>query len=350
MRDLLVPGATTPEFPKPESRSVARVRCAAGGCLLALLVSPPLAFANEVGARSGASALIVHDAAETLRDYCVRDSQGILWFQLPGASRFELITSIDDPAISNRGDGFFHPFDGAEVRAALSEVRFPLDGITADVFILPYPRRYGLESAAGRGLILLSPGVRPLTSAHQHSEFVHELGHVVQYALLPDDREESWDAYRRLRGIEDHATYTATASHADRPHEIFAEDFRALFGGATANPSGTIENSRIAHPAAVGGLDRFLLELGGARIVESTLRVSSNPARGAVRFSRAGAGAQPLDLFDVTGRRLATLEPRSIGGAIEWRWEGEVAIGRSSVVFARVRGTNGGSLRLVLFR
>jgi hypothetical protein len=218
------------------------------------------------------------------------------------------------------------------------------------VFILPYPRRYGLESAAGLGLVLLSPGVRPLTQAHQHSEFVHELGHVVQYALLPDDRTDSWDAYRQLRGIQDPATYAATAPHADRPHEIFAEDFRALFGGVTANPSGTIENSHIAHPAAVHGLDRFLIELSGTRVVESTLRVSSNPARGAVRFSRASGTATPLDLFDATGRRVATLEPRAIAGGFEWRWDGADPSARlgAGVVFARLRGVRGSSTRVTV--
>ena len=52
----------------------------------------------------------------------------------------------------------------------------------------------------------------------------------------------------------------------NRPHEIFAEDFRALFGGPTANYSGTIENPGLVHPGAVPGLAAFFLNLTGARL------------------------------------------------------------------------------------
>src|SRR5205807_7522967 len=133
-------------------------------------------------------------------------------------------------AITNPGDGDFHSFDAAEVRAAMTLVRFPLRGISAEVFILPYPRRQSLESAAGPGLILLSPGVRPLSREHQHSELVHELGHVVQYSFLPDAHAEDWSEYASMRGL-DPTVNNATSPHASRPHEIWAEDFRALFGG-----------------------------------------------------------------------------------------------------------------------
>src|SRR5258707_5060384 len=131
------------------------------------------------------------------------------------------------------GDGAFQAFDPAEVNAAMADVRFPLREVSAEVFILPYPRRASLESAAGPGLILLSPGVRMLSREHQHSEFVHELGHVVQYALLPDADGSGWAQYARMRGLEP-GVNSASAPHANRPHEIWAEDFRALFGGAAA--------------------------------------------------------------------------------------------------------------------
>src|SRR5436309_4522093 len=195
------------------------------------------AGADELSASSSARTFSIHDAASTLRDYCSTSTDGRLWFTLPDGPSFELVTSTQDPAILNPGDGAFHPFDVAEVQAALSSVRFPLGTIGAEVFILPYPRRVQIESAAGRGVILLSPGVRPLSTEHQHAEFVHELGHVVQYALMPDG-DPRWSEYRSLRAIGDASRYSALSAHADRPHEIFAEDFRALFGGATANYSG----------------------------------------------------------------------------------------------------------------
>ena len=127
---------------------------------------------------------------------------------------------------------------------------YPLDGVAADVFILPYPRRAGLTSAAGPGLILLSPGVYALPREQQHAEFVHELGHVVQYARLPDaDADVVETATAALRGITDVGRLLApTPAHADRPHEIFAEDFRALFGGALATSTGH-DRERLARAA-----------------------------------------------------------------------------------------------------
>jgi hypothetical protein len=315
-------------------------------------LAPRIAATNEVQVAGSARDLVVHDAEETLRDYCVRDAAGILWLELPGGARFELVTSIDDPVIANHGDGAFHSFDATEVRSALNAVRFPLEGIRADVFLLPYPRRHGLDSAAGRELILLSPGVRPIERAQQHYEVTHELGHVVQYALMPDDVSDRWSRYRSLRGIADEVVYSASSNHANRPHEIFAEDFRALFGGPLAVQAGTIENSDIPNPVGVGGLDRFLLSLSGARLPVIDLTASANPARGALRLAQTSGSPVPVDLFDVFGRRVATLDPHAAGGGIEWAWDGSDATGRrfSGVVFARIRGSVRGTLKVTLLQ
>jgi hypothetical protein len=315
---------------------------------LALALPPVAARTDELRTGGGARGLVVHGADETLRDYCTRDADGRLWLTLPGGARFELITSTTDPAITNPGDGAFHPFEFAEVQAALATVRFPLQGVRADIFILPCPRRSGLESAAGPQLMLLSPGVRPVSPQQQHAEFVHELGHVVQYALMPDADESRWQDYRRLRGIQDETVYSPSAAHANRPHEIFAEDFRALFGGSLATYSRTIENSSIRQPAEVPGLDRFMLDLGSA-FATTRLAVSPNPARSPLRFSRPDAIRAPLDLFDAAGRRLTALEPTAGGG--EWIWDGRDASGRpvpAGVVFARVRGVAGPAVRITL--
>ena len=138
--------------------------------LPALLVLALPAQASELRASAvHVAGIVIHDSVETLRDYCVAES-GRLYLALPDGSRWELVVSPADPAIVNPGDGSFHAFDAAEVRNAMAEVRFPLQQISAEVFILPYPRRASLESAAGPGLILLSPGVRALSREHQHSE------------------------------------------------------------------------------------------------------------------------------------------------------------------------------------
>jgi hypothetical protein len=315
-------------------------------------LAPRLAATNEVQVGGSARGLVIHDAEETLRDYCVRDAAGVLWLELPGGARFELVTSIDDPVILNHGDGAFHPFDATEVRRAVNEVRFPLEGIRADVFLLPYPRREGLDSAAGRELILLSPGVRAIERAQQHCEVTHELGHVVQYALMPDDHLDFWSRYRRLRGIADEAVYCASSNHANRPHEIFAEDFRALFGGALAVQTGTIENSDIPSPLSVGGLDRFLLSLSGASAAGLDFAASANPARGTLRFAQTGGSPRPVDLFDVSGRRVATLDPHAAGGVVEWNWNGSDDAGRrfTGVVLARIRGSARAAIKVTMLQ
>src|ERR1051325_472517 len=228
---------------------------------LALVAAP--AAATELHASAAhVSGIVVHDAAETLRDYCHSDA-GRLYLELPDGSRWALVPSATDPAISTPGAAAFRAFDPAEAASALAQLTSPLRNISAEVYILPFPRRPSLESAAGPGLILLSPGVRALSREHQHSEFVHELGHVVQYALLPDADSEGWARYASMRGLQP-LVNTASAAHADRPHEIWAEDFRALFGGAAATSAGTIENASLAYPTQIAGLDRFMASLAAS--------------------------------------------------------------------------------------
>jgi hypothetical protein len=318
-----------------------------GALVLGLVVAatPSSVRANELG-RSvvpTSSHVVIHDAAETLRDWCRTDAGGTLRLVLPGGVSFELVSSALDPIITNHGDGTFHPFDATEVRAALAAVRYPIEGVAADVFILPFPRRNGLASAAGPGLILLSPGVYPLPREQQHAEFVHELGHVIQYAQLPDHDATTWDRYRDLRGIADPGVYWSGASHANRPHEIFAEDFRALFGGSLATSAGSVENPALTPPTQIPGLPGFLLDLSGD-MTRVGLAASPNPARGPVAFSRAGTRAAALDVFDLAGRRIATLAPQPAPGGVRWVWDGRDETGRrppAGVVFARPRDGSG---------
>jgi hypothetical protein len=308
------------------------------------------ARSNELVGSGSAHGIVIHDAESTLRDFCRQDEDGVLWLTLPKGERFELVTSPSDPVISNPGDGAFHPYAASVVRDALRQVNFPLSSIGVDIYLLPYPRRGGLDSAAGAGLILLAPGVRPLSDEHQHAEFVHELGHVVQYALFPDADMERWERYRALRGIQNELVYSASAPHADRPHEIFAEDFRALFGDVLANYSNSIENSNLTPPAAVSGLAGFMVELAGASVALE-LAAAPNPGRGMLRFSRAGLTSAPLDVFDVTGRRLASVMPAGIAGGTLWAWDGRDAAGRPAgpgMLFARVRGEGGRATRVTL--
>ena len=312
----------------------------------------PALLLSVVSVSAGPSAiagLTIHGPEETLRDFCVAQD-GKLWLILPGGSRHELVTSISDPAIINQGDGSFHPFEETQVHAAIAALRTSIAPLHAEVFLLPYPRRAGLESAAGPGLILLSPGVRPLTPQHQHSEFVHELGHLVHFSRMPEAAVAEWSRYRRLRGITDESVYCASAPHADRPHEIFAEDFRALIGGTLANYSGTIENHTLAAPATVAGLEEFVRTVAGASGPMSGVPLACfpNPSSAAVSFIRSGDAGEALEIYDLGGRRVATLQPAGGTGVVTWRWDGRDQHGApvgAGVFFARLR-TGGAALRL----
>lgn len=325
------------------------------GTLIGLYALVVAANADEVATAARPAPVTpgirIHDASETLANYCRTDAEGRIWFTIPGGASYELITSTDDPAIVNKGDGDFFAFDEFEIRSAMAEVSYPLDRVVAEVFVLPYPRRSGLESAAGPGLILLSPGVRKLSAEHQHAEFVHELGHIVQYAHMPDVDRDRWSTYRNLRGIADEYVYSSDGSHGDRPHEIFAEDFRALFGGSRANYSGTIENAAIQHPTTVQGLREFMLALANGVTIGLPLQAFPNPSRGAVTFTRVGSDASMLDLFDTQGRRIASVEPADGFQGVQWTWDGTDFTGRRvepGVFFARTRDPKSRTVRVAV--
>jgi len=322
--------------------------------LVGALGGAPIASGSDQVTVGEAAYLTIHGPEETLRDYCVTEN-GALWLTLPDGSRQELVPSVTDPAILNQGDGSFHPFEETQVRAALAALRAPLAHLRADVFLLPFPRRSCLTSSASPGLILLSPGVRALSSEQQHAEFVHELGHVVHFSRIPET-EAGWAGYRALRGITDEAIYSADAPHANRPHEIFAEDFRALIGGSLANYSGTIENAALPPPASVSGLDDYMRTVATASgsLVAVPIACYPNPSRGSVTFvlpvANAGSGGAngALEVFDLSGRRVAVLAPAMAGGAIMWRWDGRVAGGApagAGVYFGRTR-TGSATLRV----
>lgn len=328
---------------------VLRLRGLAAIALLAGAAAAGPARAGDLGFPAVPAGFRIHSAERTLAEYC-RWVDGRLVFTVPGGASWELVTSIDDPVISNRGDGAFHPFDIGEVERALAGVRYPLQRVSADVYVLPFPRRLGLESAAGPGLILLSPGVRPIAAEQQHAEVTHELGHVVQYVVLPDSDARSWSRYRQLRGIEDAGVYSGGSAHADRPHEIFAEDFRVLFGPQLANTAGTIENASLAYPTQVAGLAAFMLSLAEAQARPGVLSVLGDGGRGPVRLARAGHAPSALDLFDLAGRRVATLAPLGDALGATWLWDGRDAAGRevrAAVLFARARDGLGGAARIV---
>jgi hypothetical protein len=102
------------------------------------------------------------------------------------------------------------------------------------VYILPLPRRDLPRSSSDGLAVYLSPAVRPLTRAEVHFLVFHEIGHLVHRRLLPDDDTRGWARYCALRGIADTRGRSAAPPGPDHPHEVFAEDFRRLYGTSPA--------------------------------------------------------------------------------------------------------------------
>ncbi len=323
-------------------------------------------------AGSSAAEVRIVGADEVLDRYCSRQG-GRLYLTLPGFATQELITSTDDPAIANAGDGMFHPLDRGAVEDALRGLAFPVDRVDAAVYVLPYPRRAGLESAASHGAILLAPGTRPVPATTVHAVVAHEFGHVVQYALAPEG-SPAWDEYLRLRGLAGGGDagdgFPDDAPHADRPREIFAEDFRALLGSDQARGGGEVENTSLAAPADLPGLATFLADLperarrtalAGALAGGRPIAAYPNPFRHAVTLAAAPAlaiGALPtarrLQVVDVRGRIVrAETVPVMGDGSVTWRWDGRDAAGArlaAGAYFVNVEGESGRATRIVLVR
>lgn len=111
------------------------------------------------------------------------------------------------------------------------------------LYVLPRPREaLPVSSSDGLG-VYLSPGRRPLSRAEVHAIVFHEIGHLLQRQLLPSCNREGWARYRKVRGIADVARFSPWACHASRPAEIFAEDFRLLYGTDLARSCTSLEQS-----------------------------------------------------------------------------------------------------------
>ena len=200
-----------------------------------------------------------------LSEMTQRDASGNLVFYPEGGGYYYLIEDISCPLIVNKGSGEFFPMSEEVVLDALQEI--DLDGRSVDmhidVYILPMPRLYYMCSTSAGCRIFLSPGVWEVSASTVASVVTHEFGHSFQKAYMPDSDEQGWAIYLGMRGILDNPVYTESAIHMNRPSEIFAEDFRILFGGELAVYPGTIENPNLVQPTEVIGLETFMASLAG---------------------------------------------------------------------------------------
>jgi len=312
--------------------------------LFAALPAAAASTVLQLDLHRGVSARIF--SADYVKEHWVRESDGRAWLEIPGYGSTELLL----PGRAGAVDAYY-PHAALDVYEALAAVAHPALPETLSVYCLPYPR-LGLTSSSTAGArIFMSPGALPIPREVTHMVATHELGHAMHNRYLPDSDTAGWQAYRALRDIEDSSIYCADAQHRNRPREIFAEDFRFLFGGALANYSGTIENAALPAPDAVPGLHGFLFALGQAGSglpAVGGLAASNypNPFNPQTRLQLEAAREQlgqslAVEVFDAAGRRVRTLYLGALERtALELEWDGRDERGAalpSGVYFARIR-------------
>jgi hypothetical protein len=333
-----------------------RSRFAAVFALTLCLASAALAAPAQLSYGNGVSATVFEadELASRLTTY-----QGTPAIQLPDGRMIPVITDINDASIYNRGDGSFHPFTRELVDRSLASITHPNVSVKIRIYLLPYPRRGALVSSTTGTEMFLSPHVLEIEPAVAAYIIAHELGHVFHNQFMPAGSSR-WRQYRELRGIADEAVFNDSAAHAFRPREIFAEDFRVLFGGPEAYFDGNIENTRIAEPERVAGLDAFFVKIASAR-AESRIAATSSPnpfnpeteIRVAVPSSDDAARVS-VKIYSVTGALVRDLYDGSPSGDVAVRWDGTDNRGSrvvSSTYYAQIRmGDDRETLKLVLLK
>ena len=204
----------------------------------------------------------LHTPQEIL-DMAYKDASGRLIFELPDGTSYLLIDDINESQIMNKGDGSFHPMNIDWVIDALGAIDISGSRLNmrVNVYVLPLFRSGFLASSTCGGDIFLSPGVYEINRYSIAFTVAHEVGHVFQQQYAPVSSARAWPEYLTLRGICNDPLYADDSPRMNRPVEIFAEDFRYLFGGPEACYSGTIENPNIPLPDHVPGLKEFFAAL-----------------------------------------------------------------------------------------
>ena len=292
--------------------------------------------------------------AEAVSRSAAESSDGSLAFVSSSGVSLRLHLDPASLEFSNPARGAaFVPFAEHDVRQVLSQM-VPAPGLEldVDVYLLPgldpkYPSSFCIGTE-----IFLNPGLDVVPLEVVAYTVAHEIGHAVQHARVPRGSAASspgWAEYRRLRNLSP-TIHHDQAAHRDRPGEIFAEDFRVLFGGALANRSGSIENPDLPMPQSVPGLLEFFVRAfsfrpGQPAVLTSLSPNPFNPAT-TIRIELAArelvsSAALRVMVFDSRGRLVRDLGSVPPATAVDVPWNGRddrggvVASGRYTYAVTR---------------
>jgi hypothetical protein len=302
-------------------------------------------FANGINAR-------VYTAGYLASLTVAHGTRGAL--SIGEGEQIEVITDVNDPLITNKGDGSFHSLSTSLVLDCLDRIEYPGMNVDVDVFVLPYPRVNVLSSSAVGRRVFLSPNMREVSPEGAAYTIAHEMGHVFQYCHVPVSTNPRWEEYSRIRGILGDPRFSDSSPHAYRPREIFAEDFRVLFGGPLAFFGGRVENPELESPVTVAGLEEFCIGLtrrvpGPSAIASVTSYPNPFNPQTELRVAlgsdyQATNAVVTVRIYDVRGalvRELYAGQP--VGPDMRVPWDGRDGEGRqvaSSTYFGVVEAGN----------
>ena len=162
-----------------------------------------------------------------------------------------------------------------EYKKALKEISFGFDAnsiresvygdiyssVSVNVYFVDYKLKDYSNAMAlsfkDRSIVVLGTSNK-LSKEQIHRLAVHEFAHQIDFQLMDEKKRQQ---YRKIRGIEDTTVYSDSSSiYINRPQEIFAEDFRLLFGGETSRKILHL-NSSLEDPIKIAQLKEFFRSL-----------------------------------------------------------------------------------------
>ncbi len=152
--------------------------------------------------------------------------------------------------------------DSQEYMKALEEIKIPLEKVGEyKVYFMDYKLKNFYTAMAlsfQDGSAVVFGTYHKLSAEKIHQMAVHELGHNIDFQFM---NKEKWREYKKLRGITNESSYNNSSKvYMNRPQEIFAEDFRLLFGGELAAKIPHL-NRDLIHPSKVEGLRDLYLSI-----------------------------------------------------------------------------------------